>query len=258
VLPATLAQDVKRQIRHYLEATFNFRRRDEEAPFSEFINDPENGLFKGPWVQLRRPFRPAPETFDPALLFDVRPSFHPFRHQWQAWQRLSSKGRGPESTIVTTGTGSGKTECFLFPVLDHCLRSVTRGEKGVKAIILYPMNALAADQARRFAEEVFSRPELHRGVGNGRKARVRIGLYIGRRGPGEGDGPETGAVKEMRVEAKADGDEFFHITDRDAMQEDPPDILLTILDYLLLRPNDQRIWRWPRGSRECWLAQEKT
>jgi DEAD/DEAH box helicase domain-containing protein len=62
----------------------------------------------------------------------------------------------------------------------------------------------------------------------------------------------------MRVEAKADGDEFFHITDRDAMQEDPPDILLTMLDYLLLRPNDQRIWRWPRGSRECWLAQEKT
>jgi DEAD/DEAH box helicase domain-containing protein len=257
VLPATLAQDVKRQIRHYLEATFNFRRRDEEAAFSEFVNDPENGLFKGPWVQLRRPFRPAPETLDPALLFDVCPSFHPFLHQWQAWQRLSSKGREPESTIVTTGTGSGKTECFLFPVLDHCLRSVTRGEKGVKAIILYPMNALAADQARRFTEEIFSRPELHRGVGNGRKARVRIGLYIGRRGSGEGDGPDPGAVKEMRVEAKADGDDFFHITDRDAMQEDPPDILLTnykMLDYLLLRPKDQRIWRFNDPGRLRFLV----
>jgi DEAD/DEAH box helicase domain-containing protein len=211
MLPASLAQDVKRQIRHYLEATFNFRRRDEEVALSLFINDPENGLFKGPWVQLRRPFTPAPETFDPSLWFDVRPDFHPFRHQWQAWQRLSSKGREPESTIVTTGTGSGKTECFLFPLLDHCLRSVGRGEKGVKAIILYPMNALAADQARRFASEVFSRPELYHGTGNARKARVRIGLYTGRSSRDESGAPDPSAVQEMRAE----GDTCLHITDHE-------------------------------------------
>src|SRR4051812_18406697 len=104
MLPATLAQDVKRQIRHYLEATFNFRRPDEEVALSAFVNDPVNGLFKGPWVQVRRPFRPAPDGWDPAALVDVMPPFHPFRHQWQAWHRLSSKGREPESTIVTTGT----------------------------------------------------------------------------------------------------------------------------------------------------------
>jgi DEAD/DEAH box helicase domain-containing protein len=248
MLPATLAQDVKRQIRHYLEATFNFRRREEEVALSTFINDPENGLFKGPWVQLRRPFRPAPETFDAKSLFDVIPDFHPFRHQWQAWQRLSSKGREPESTIVTTGTGSGKTECFLFPLLDHCLRSVAQGEKGVKAIVLYPMNALAADQAGRFAGEVFTRPELHRGIGNDRKVLVKIGLYIGRNG-----GSDTTAVKVMRAE----GDSYFHITDHEAMQEEPPDILLTnykMLDYLLLRPKDQRIWRFNEPGRLRFLV----
>ena len=161
MLPATLAQNVKRQIRHYLEATFNFRRPEEEKAFGAFVNHPTNGLFKGPWVQLRRPFRPAPDTYDPAALFDVVPPFRPFRHQWQAWQRLSARERRPESTIVTTGTGSGKTECFMYPVLDHALRAVQRGERGIKAIILYPMNALASDQAGRFAEEIFCRPELH-------------------------------------------------------------------------------------------------
>ncbi|MFQ3451770.1 DEAD/DEAH box helicase [Bradyrhizobium sp. UFLA01-814] len=253
MLPATLAQDVKRQIRHYLEATFNFRRREEETALSAFINDPENGLFKGPWVQLRRPYRPAHETYDPAEHFDIRPDFHPFRHQWQAWQRLSSKGRDPESTIVTTGTGSGKTECFLFPLLDHCLRAIRRGEKGVKAIILYPMNALAADQAGRFTDEVFSRPELHVGAGNDRKALIKIGLYTGRSGAGESGAEVSTAVKAMRAE----GDECFHITDHDAMQEDPPDILLTnykMLDYLLLRPKDQRIWRYNEPGRLRFLV----
>jgi DEAD/DEAH box helicase domain-containing protein len=253
MLPASLAQDVKRQIRHYLEATFNFRRRDEEAALSGFINDPENGLFKGPWVQLRRPFKLASDNFDPASLFDVRPDFHPFNHQRQAWERLSSKGRQPQSTIITTGTGSGKTECFLFPLLDHCLRAVARGERGVKAITLYPMNALAADQAGRFAAEVFARPELHYGTGNGRKARVRIGLYAGRSGPDENGAPSAGTVKEMRV----DGEARFHITDHEAMQENPPDILLTnykMLDYLLLRPKDQRIWRFNDTGRLQFLV----
>ena len=59
MLPATLAQDIRQQVIHYLEATFNFRRRDDEEALRRFINDPENGLFKGPWVQIRRPFRPA-------------------------------------------------------------------------------------------------------------------------------------------------------------------------------------------------------
>ena len=115
------------------------------------------------------------------------------------------------------------------------------------------MNALAADQAGRFAEEVFSRPELHQGAGDGRKARVRIGLYTGRSNPAEGGAADDSAVKEMR----ATGDTYFHITDHEAMQEEPPDILLTnykMLDYLLLRPKDQRIWRFNDPGRLRFLV----
>lgn len=53
--------------------------------------------------------------------------------------------------IVTTGTGSGRTESFLLPLLDHARRARARGETGIKAIMRYPMNALVTDQARRLA-----------------------------------------------------------------------------------------------------------
>jgi len=68
-------------------------------------------------------------------------------HQEQAWQRLSNQHQavGP---LVATGTGSGKTECFRYPVLDHWAGERGRGKKGIKAPVIYPMNALAADQAR--------------------------------------------------------------------------------------------------------------
>ena len=263
MLPATLAQNVRRQIRHYLEATFNFRRPEEEAAFTAFVNDPVNGLFKGPWVQLRRPFRPAPDTYDPLALFDVVPPFHPFRHQWQAWERLSAKGRLPESTIVTTGTGSGKTECFMYPVLDHALRCVRRGERGIKAIILYPMNALASDQAGRFAEEVFGRTELHEGSGLNRRALVRVGLFTGRDDDDVDDDVAVGGLKvdgvfsAMTVVPENGGETYRHITDRAAMLDDPPDILLTnyrMLDYLLMKPRYRPLWRFNEQGRLAYLV----
>jgi DEAD/DEAH box helicase domain-containing protein len=80
---------------------------------------------------LKRIFCTAPTGIDPP--FDIKAPFHPFVHQYQAWRRLSTKDQSPQNTIVTTGAGSGKTECFLIPVLDHCRRAKKVGQKGVKA-----------------------------------------------------------------------------------------------------------------------------
>ena len=66
------------------------------------------------------------------------------------------------STLVATGTGSGKTESFLYPILDHC-KNV--GRRGIKAIVIYPMNALATDQARR--AEFLTTRGLTRGIYDG-------------------------------------------------------------------------------------------
>lgn len=71
---------------------------------------------------------------------------------------------------MATGTGSGKTECFLYPILEYCYRH--RGENGIKALIIYPMNALAADQAKRMAELINSSLEL-------KEAKVRVCMYVG-------------------------------------------------------------------------------
>jgi DEAD/DEAH box helicase domain-containing protein len=149
MLPAHLAENIHKQVLFYLQSTFDFRDKAVERAFERFLTDPENGLFKGPWVQLRRPFRPADP--DEIIPFDFPVPFHPFKHQNRAWRRLTIKDQQPKPTLVTTGTGSGKTECFMFPILDHCLRAIRQGQNGIKAVLLYPMNALAADQEKRFA-----------------------------------------------------------------------------------------------------------
>ncbi|HLX57663.1 MAG TPA: DEAD/DEAH box helicase, partial [Ktedonobacteraceae bacterium] len=69
-----------------------------------------------------------------------------YSHQVQAIQSILDAC----TTIISTGTGSGKTESFLIPILDHCLKH--RGTSGIKALILYPINALAGDQLRRIKE----------------------------------------------------------------------------------------------------------
>ena len=147
---------------------------------------------------------------------------HPsYRHQEQAWQRLSSQHQAA-STLVATGTGSGKTECFLYPVLDHCARERAAQQKGIKALVIYPMNALAADQARRIAQLVAEEPAF---------AGLRVGLYVG----GNAGKPGQGMVMTPTSV----------ITDRGTLRTHPPDILLTnykMLDYLMLRPRDRELW----------------
>jgi hypothetical protein len=108
-----------------------------------------SGLFRGPFVELRLPVPPRVgrcvglPRLRAGRSGPTRTSSRP-----SSGSRRCTR-RQPQHTVVTTGTGSGKTECFLYPILDHCLPPP--GEPGIKAILLYPMNALATDQARRLA-----------------------------------------------------------------------------------------------------------
>jgi DEAD/DEAH box helicase domain-containing protein len=149
VLPTVVTTQLQATLRDYLRTTFSLRDRAYERALLDYLADPEHGLFRGPYLDLRLPFRRAPAASAP---LEICPAFDPYAHQLRAWERLASADTRPRSTLVATGTGSGKTECFLFPLLDHCWRH--RGEPGIKAIILYPMNALASDQAARIAREI--------------------------------------------------------------------------------------------------------
>lgn len=88
----------------------------------------------------------------------IKPTWPPYDHQVKSWHRLSLQDQKPQATLITTGTGSGKTESFLFPLLDYCYKNQHR--RGIKVIILYPMNALAADQAKRLGQAIFEDERL--------------------------------------------------------------------------------------------------
>lgn len=222
LLPTVQARDVQRGLLDYLTTTFALADADAQRALGEFLQDTTEGMFKGPYLRTRLPFRPAEPGWESLLGWGL--PYTPYGHQAAAFSRLSSAGPGggfrrPDPTLVTTGTGSGKTEAFLYPILDHVARARRAGITGMKALILYPMNALANDQAARLAGLLTSREEL---------AGITAALYTGQQGP-------------TRTTVTPDG----LITDRAVIRDTAPDILLTnykMLDQLLLRHEDQALW----------------
>ena len=152
MIPAMVADELRATLLDYLDTTFSFQDVAAAEALQRFLTDPKQGIFKGPYLRLQLPFRLA-GAGESGKILDIAPPFVPYVHQITAFERLTGKdNHQPQHTLVTTGTGSGKTECFLYPLLDHCHRSF--GQTGIKAIILYPMNALASDQEKRFAKTV--------------------------------------------------------------------------------------------------------
>ena len=79
--------------------------------------------------------------------------YPPYEHQYQCWNHLLDKE--VKSICVTTGTGSGKTECFMLPLvydLDRQQKANPDAENHVQALFLYPLNALMEDQKERLEQ----------------------------------------------------------------------------------------------------------
>jgi len=121
-----------------------------------------------------------------------------------------------ETTIISTGTGSGKTESFLVPIVDYCLKNPA---PGVKALIIYPMNALANDQLRRLAEAL-------------EDTQIKFGIFVG-------------STPDNPSKEKPETLGYNHLVYRDEIRANPPDILITnyvMLDWMLSRPKDLAIF----------------
>ena len=221
MLPLQQAYEVKGSILEFIRTTYRFKDADVQKAFYEFIEDPQHGLLKGPFISLKAPFLSAPEGSTVPL--EIGPSFDPYLHQIEAFNRLTTReGHTPQNTLITTGTGSGKTECFLYPILDYCHQHI--GEKGIKVIILYPMNALATDQAKRIAEAIYGEEKL--------RGKVTAGLFIGK------GMDKTEFSKEMTPDGI--------IEDSKLIVSNPPDILLTnfkMLDYGIMKSENATLWK---------------
>ena len=137
-------------------------------------------LLKGPYVSLSRPFRQgapidaliAENLLHPHLRERVPKGIaHLYGHQERAIRAIAA-GR---TTLISTGTGSGKTECFLYPIVSRCLHLRDEAAPpGISAVIVYPMNTLAEDQLMRLRA-------LLAGTG------IPFGIYVGKTPEGEAE-----------------------------------------------------------------------
>ena len=249
-----------------LQAVKNVKERLVDYCLEEhFVKDPDLGracrsIWEGPpedgglvgdlWVEGTFPNltcgqslaqRVAQGTFDHRLtdLIDVNKGFD---KDWTPRsiqsESLDLAGDGYQSQhkpaiVVTAGTGAGKTEAFLLPMLNELFRNPAQQGRGVSAIVLYPMNALVKDQVDR----------IHSWLHGQRHVRMFsfTGATPERYGrPYYGDGSRFSSRNEARGLGSFDNAGQF--TTGLVPGYRPPEILVTnysMLEYMLARPQDQ-------------------
>ena len=232
----------------YLKTSFYFKDKALRESFQEALRQ-SGSLMKGPFSESARYFKKgisaqklAEECFPggsnndllPGLL--IRDSLH--THQEKAIRGVYIEN---QNIVVATGTASGKTESFLYPILFELYRQHLDGtlrEPGVRAMILYPMNALANDQRGRLGE-------ICKGLEDANSSfKPTFGQYIGQTPENKNDRKRNSSKRE---EEQLPGELVF----RENMRENPPNILLTnysMLEYLLIRPEDSPIFDGDRGK----------
>lgn len=241
--PIHLQEDLQERMRRYLLTTLPIHRRfpklREEA--SRELSKSAS-LIQGPFLEALPDFPKGKSLKDlvaEGFLHDGFQSLDPevftrplHVHQEDAIRRVIGD---KENIVVATGTGSGKTESFLFPLLDHLLKANVRGKPGIRAILVYPLNALANDQLYRRLVPVLA----HQLKGFG----LTVGRYTGQTTIGK----ERPWFQQQYLE-----DDYFRemfgdqipanwLLSRREMLETPPHVLVTnyaMLEHLLLLPKN--------------------
>lgn len=223
---------INNRYKEYICSSFHFQNQNIQELFRTELEKEQ--LFKGPYVDLNLPFRRG-ESIDSLIEEGVMSKLFKklnninferplYAHQEHAIRHINSE----HGAIVTTGTGSGKTECFLFPVLNDILFDIEKGKdhKGIRAIFLYPMNALVNDQLDRVREMLNSFPEITYGFFTGDTQEKGINVRKER-------------AQELGVQIPSN-----ELVTREEIRRNPPHLLFTnysMLEYLLIRPKDSPI-----------------
>ena len=231
--PIETAREVENSYREYIATTIHFADAQLQKQLESILWEP-GYLAKGPFLEAAPPYRKDKSVADlvsEGILCksmmnlgggEVR-NFDPYRPLYVHQVRAIEKSVAGRNYAVVTGTGSGKTECFLFPILNDILREFElKGRSaGVRAMILYPMNALANDQLKRLRLLL-------------KDTDITFGRYTG-----DTAEKESEALVKWKEENPDQARLPNEIISRERIRENPPNILLTnysMLEYLLLRP----------------------
>lgn len=181
-----------------------------------------------------------------------------YQHQEAA---ITAVTHACQNIVVATGTGSGKTECFLVPMMDGLLKEEEKlSDAGVRALILYPMNALVNDQVKRLRQILCHQNPAY--------PLIRFGFYTSRtdKDPQAAesalrdeltsyDAKDLQALftkedldtlklttREKLVDKALERIQSVQALSRQEIQDKPPHILVTnysMLEHMLIRPREK-------------------
>ena len=228
----------------------------------QLLEQPGN-LWQHPYLEGSQPYRSSlsiNDLVDQGVLHpEMATLFTPssrrlYEHQEKAIRTVIEQ---QQNIVVATGTGSGKTECFLTPMLDTLLKEEDNlSLAGVRVLILYPMNALVNDQVKRLRQLLCRQ----------KTARIKFGFYTSRT-----EKDKDKAIESLRKEFAAyDPKELWQLftqTERESINDEelidraiektsqvqllsrqemwqaPPHILITnysMLEHMLIRPKERK------------------
>jgi superfamily II DNA/RNA helicase len=193
-----------------------------------------------PWEQGSKSFGECTNEFDIDFIntldaikneeYQFPKTRYPYKHQIKSWNSLLNKKK---SIAVTTGTGSGKTECFMLPVI-HDIYKNNKNKEGINAIFLYPLNALIASQRKRMHSWCSALDGVNYAILTGETP----------------DGTKSNEIKRNALP---------ELISREQIREKPPQILFTnptMLEYMLVRDKDVSILNKSKGSLKWILLDE--
>ena len=243
--PIKASKNIKDEYVSYISSSFQFADPNLKKRFREEL---DKMVSQGPYLEINDVFKNGKsikglveeKVLSPLFIKleegkrlrnepEVLPLERPlYLHQEKAIRALA-KGK---NAVISTGTGSGKTNCFLIPVLNDLLKEKEAGtlKPGIRALFIYPMNALANDQIKNIRRLLMDYPDITFVVYNGAteyKESDAEGVYRAMF--------SSESIERLRTPLP---NEFLS---RDKMKETPPHILFTnyaMLEHLLFRPGD--------------------
>ena len=229
------ASYINEEYRKYLKSSYSFGNEELQKLFEDKLKT--EALFKGPYLHMIKPFKKGKslqQLIDEnvvdakfAKLNNVHLNRTLYDHQETAIRKIADN----RNLVITTGTGSGKTESFLYPILNEIIKDKSKGNrtKGIRALFLYPMNALVNDQLDRLREILSTYPD------------ITFGYFTG-------DTPNDYSNHNSREDIAAKNNCILppnELVTREEIRNNPPDLLFTnysMLEYLMIRPNDSSLF----------------